>query len=174
MKRIHSFAPLADARAETLILGSMPGQASLAAGQYYAHPHNAFWRIMAALLSFDVAAPYAERTRALCAARIAVWDVLQSCTRSGSLDAMIAKDSQVANDFAAFLRAHPHIRRVFFNGGTAESCFKRQVLPHLPPEIRQVLTCLRLPSTSPAHAALSLAQKLDAWRCVTRPECDAP
>lgn len=160
------FAPLADDQSRILILGSMPGLASLAAGQYYAHPRNAFWPIMARLLRFDPALDYAGRVAALQGAGIALWDVLQSCTRPGSLDADIDPASQVSNDFAGFLAAHPTITALFFNGATAESCFRRAVLPTLPagaPPGR------RLPSTSPAHAALSVEQKLAAWQIILAP-----
>jgi len=159
--RVRSFAPIADKRAEILILGSMPGEASLKAQQYYAHPQNAFWRIMAELLGFDSAAGYATRVRELKAARIAVWDVLQTCVREGSLDSDIQRDTQVANDFAAFLRAHAKIRRVFFNGAKAQACFAQHVLPRLD---ARGIRYARLPSTSPAHAALSFQRKLTAWR----------
>lgn len=165
MPRIHSFDPIAAPDAEILILGSMPGRASLAAGQYYAHAQNAFWRIMAELLGFDASAPYAERTQALKSARIALWDVLHSCKREGSLDTNIDRQTLVANDFAAFLREHPQITRIVFNGGTAEACFKRHVT-HSIAEVQ--IQCVRLPSTSPAHAAMSFAQKLDAWRTLVQ------
>lgn len=161
--RLHSFAPIADAAAEVLVLGSMPGAASLAAQQYYAHRHNAFWPIMAELLGFDRDAPYPERVAALLAAHIALWDVLQSCTREGSLDARIAPGSEVANDFAGFFATQPKISRVYFNGAKAEATFRRHVLPEL--EAGPLQFC-RLPSTSPAHAALSLAAKREAWRAV--------
>lgn len=159
----RSFPPLADRRARVLILGSMPGVASLQAGRYYAHPRNAFWPIMGRLLGFDASAPYPEKVAALQAAGIALWDVLHSCQRPGSLDADIEPASMVANDLAAFLRAHPAIERIYFNGATAETCFRRHVARSLPagsPEGR------RLPSTSPAHAALSFEQKLSAWQLV--------
>lgn len=162
MPRIHSFAPIADAAAETLILGSMPGRASLAAGQYYAHAQNAFWRILGELLGFDARAPYAERTQALKAAHIALWDVLHSCERTGSLDAGIDRQTLVANDFAGFLQAHPRIRRIYFNGSTAETCFHR----HVAPQLVRHLQFARLPSTSPAHAAMPYAEKLQAWRAI--------
>lgn len=165
MPRIHSFDPIAAPDAEILILGSMPGRASLAAGQYYAHAQNAFWRIMAELLGFDAAAPYAERTQALTAARIALWDVLHSCEREGSLDTNIDRETLVANDFAAFLREHPQITRIVFNGGTAEACFKRHVSRLI---ASGQIRCARLPSTSPAHAAMPFARKLDAWRTIVQ------
>ena len=163
LKRVQSFPPIADRSAETLILGSMPGEASLTAGQYYAHPQNAFWRIMGALLGFDPALPYAARVRALKKAHIAVWDVLHSCTRPGSLDSSIDHETLEANDFAVFFRGHSRIRRVFFNGSTAETCFKRHVIKDL---VLGRVSFTRLPSTSPAHAARSFEDKLRAWRVV--------
>jgi TDG/mug DNA glycosylase family protein len=161
--RVQSFPPIADRTAETLILGSMPGEASLAASQYYAHPQNAFWRIMGSLLDFDPILPYAARVRAVKAAKIAVWDVLNSCTRPGSLDASIDRETLIPNDFAAFFRGHPRIRRVFFNGSTAEALFNRHVKNGL---VLGRVGFTRLPSTSPAHAARSFEDKLRAWRVV--------
>lgn len=147
----------------------MPGVASLQAQQYYAHPRNAFWLIMAQLLGFDAALPYASRVAALQTAGIAVWDVLQSCERVGSLDTAIAPASMVANDFAAFFAQHPHITDVFFNGSLAETTFKRTVLPLLNKQAgAAALRYARLPSTSPAHAALKFEDKLAAWSALTR------
>ena len=159
----RSFPPIAAPQAETLILGSMPGQASLTANQYYAHPRNAFWPIMARLLNFDPKAPYDERIHALTLARIALWDVLHSCTRRGSLDSDIDSDSSITNDFSAFLGQQPTIKRIFFNGAKAESAFKRQVMPKLEPSD---IIFSRLPSTSPAHAALSFEEKLKVWTAI--------
>lgn len=157
---VQSFAPIADARATRLILGSMPGVASLRANQYYAHPHNAFWRIMGSIVNVDPIAAYEERVCALQAARIAVWDVLQSCERRGSLDSSIRRDSEVVNDFDTFLAQHPHITQIFFNGSAAEASFKR----HCAAQLRGPrLSFQRLPSTSPAHASLRFEQKLAAW-----------
>ncbi len=161
MQLLYSFAPIADENARILVLGSMPGQASLDAGQYYAHKRNLFWPIMAQLLRFDPAAGYDEKTAALRAAGIALWDVLQSCHREGSLDSGIRHDTLTVNDFAGFFRQHPHIRYVFFNGEKATSCFHRYVPKTDYPES---LICQRLPSTSPANASQSLAFKLQAWQ----------
>lgn len=164
---MHSFPPVADAGARVLILGSMPGVASLVAGRYYAHARNAFWPLMGALLGFAADAPYAARTAALRAAGVALWDVLHTCARAGSLDAMIDRDSAVANDLPAFFAAHPRVRHVFFNGAAAEDCFRRHVLPHL--AAGGALRLARLPSTSPANAAFSFEQKLAVWRAALSP-----
>ena len=141
----------------------MPGQASLDAGQYYAHPRNAFWRLMGDLFGAAPELPYPERLTVLQSKGIAVWDVLAACERDGSLDADIVGDSVRVNDFSAFFAVHRDIREVFFNGAAAEWLFRRQVLSSLPgPALRLV----RLPSTSPAHASLSYAAKLAAWSAI--------
>ena len=158
---IQSFPPIADARATRLILGSMPGAASLAASQYYAHPQNAFWRIMGEVLGFAPDGRYADRVQALRSAGIAVWDVLQCCERTGSLDSAIVRGSEVPNEFAGFLHQHPGVRTILFNGATAEAAFRRHCRALLDdPQIARV----RLPSTSPAHASLRFDAKLAAWR----------
>jgi double-stranded uracil-DNA glycosylase len=162
MKKLRGFPPIADQRSRTLVLGSMPSEASLAAGQYYAFRHNQFWRIAGAICGVAADAPYARRKSALRRCRIALWDVLASCVRTGSLDAAIREDSIRVNDFAAFLAAHPRIRRVCFNGRRAESAWRRRVAPTLPTSLR--LEYRLLPSTSPAHAAMSYRSKLRVWR----------
>ncbi len=168
MARIASFPPIVAPGATVLILGSIPGQRSLAANEYYAHPQNAFWRIVGAILGFDAALPYAERTVRLQDAGIALWDVLQSCLRPGSLDSAIDRTSALPNDFTTLLAKHRGIGRVLCNGGTAHTLFLRRVVPTLPHADR--LQIVRLPSTSPAHAALTFADKLTAWRsCVPHP-----
>jgi len=158
-----SFPPIATPDAHTLILGSMPGRASLQAAEYYAHQRNAFWPIMSKLLDFDPAIPYAQRVATLKQSRIAVWDVLASCIRPGSLDADIAQESIRVNDFAAFFANHPNIRRIFFNGKMADSCFRKHVDKTLD---LSLLTRQCLPSSSPAHAALSFSEKYEAWRVI--------
>ncbi len=161
MTRIASFEPVEVKSARVLVLGSMPGVQSLAAGQYYAHPRNSFWKIMAALLGFPFTATYEDRISALKGAGIALWDVLHSCVRKGSLDADIQAGSIKANDFHAFLRIHPDIEVVCFNGAAAEKCYKKLVLPMLKDYSAKYV---RLPSTSPAHASLSFDEKVAAWR----------
>ena len=166
MSRIRGFPPVATASAHTLILGSMPGQASLQASQYYAHPRNAFWPIISELLQIESGASYSVRTRALKSAGVALWDVLHSCNRDGSLDAKIQPGSGNVNDFRRFLGRHRRITRIYFNGASAEMIFMRQVLPALN---GICISLTRLPSTSPAHAALSFAEKLAAWREILPP-----
>jgi len=163
MPHVQSFAPIANAQARVLILGSMPGQASLAAGQYYAHPQNLFWRILEDVIGAGPALPYAARTRALKAHGIAVWDVLESCVREGSLDSAIDDATLRVNDFAAFYRAHARIAHVFFNGAKAEACYRKRVLPLLARDLGK-LNCERLPSTSPANASMTRAYKQRAWK----------
>jgi TDG/mug DNA glycosylase family protein len=155
-----SFAPIASPSARILILGSLPGVKSLEANQYYAHPRNAFWRIMADIYRFDATAPYEIRVESLMAAGIAVWDVLQFCVRPGSLDSSIDKRSQVPNDFRSFFLAHANIGSVFFNGAAAEAAFRSFGLHAL--GVRDI-SFRRLPSSSPAHA-VAYGEKALAWR----------
>ncbi|OIR16819.1 uracil DNA glycosylase superfamily protein [mine drainage metagenome] len=163
MPHIHSFAPVGDGKATVLILGSMPGRESLRQHQYYAHPQNAFWKIMGELVGAHPSLPYAARLDALRSSGIALWDVLASCVRESSLDTHIR--AETANDFAAFFARHPRIKRVYFNGAKAEQSFRRFVLgkQELP-----ALEFMRLPSTSPAHAGMRYADKLQAWQAVTQ------
>ena len=163
MSRVHSFPPIAGPDAESLVLGSMPGKASLRANQYDAHPRNAFWPIIEELFGIRVDLPYEQRCRRLQQQRLAVWDVLKTCTRSSSLDSDIDPGSMVANDLAGFFNSHPAIRAVYFNGAMAEQSFRRHVLAMLPAAV-SALPMIRLPSTSPANASFSFEQKLNAWR----------
>jgi len=152
------FPPIASTDAKILILGSLPGQRSLELAQYYAHRQNAFWRIMAEL--FGVEGDYANRCRQLMAHRIAVWDVLASSVRPGSMDADIQLESARANDFAGFLSDHGQIRRICFNGRKAEALFTRFVISEFS---STHLEFISLPSTSPANAAMSFDEKRDVW-----------
>ena len=159
----RSFLPVMAEDPAALILGSMPGVASLAAGQYYAHPQNTFWKILSTL--FDMPADdYAQRLGIITQNRLALWDVLKYCEREGSLDSAIVSASIEVNDFAAFLVRYQNIRHIFLNGGKAAQEFKRRVLPELPPDISARLTITQLPSTSPAHAGMTFADKLKMWR----------
>jgi TDG/mug DNA glycosylase family protein len=163
MSRAYCFAPIEDAAAKVLILGSMPGKASLAAGEYYAHPQNIFWRIMGELVGARPGFPYESRLRILKSCGIAVWDVLESCIRKSSLDSHIEEVSIIPNDFESFFMRHPKVAYVFFNGAKAEQCFLRHVDPLLKSHSLQYQ---RLPSTSPANAGTPYEKKLNAWRAV--------
>ncbi len=164
MPHIHGFAPISRSDAHTLILGSMPSRESLAQQRYYAHPRNSFWPIVSQLLDLT-ATDYTSRARQLTKEGVAIWDVLQTCTRHSSLDSDIDERSMVTNDFRAFFEQHPGINRVFFNGAKAELVYRRHVLPGL--AARQTKISLhRLPSTSPANAGMTADQKLEMWRVI--------
>jgi hypoxanthine-DNA glycosylase len=164
--RVHCFDPISDSASRVLILGSMPGRASLRAGQYYAHPQNAFWTILGAVLDFDPAAPYENRISNLRDHGIALWDVMQSCVRESSLDSDIEESSIVSNPFAEFLRDHPEIRTICFNGAKAEASWRKHVLPQ--PLQASGIAYHRLPSTSPANASVRYDDKVEAWRIALR------
>ena len=161
----RGFPPIAREDARVLVLGSLPSAASLRAQQYYAHPRNAFWNIMRVVAG--AAGDYASRCRALEERGIAVWDVLQRSVRPGSLDADIDMASAVPNDFAGFFAGHRQVRLVCFNGRKAQDMFRRLVQPRL--SLRGIEFAL-LPSTSPAHASLRFAGKLDTWRGIIEPQ----
>jgi hypoxanthine-DNA glycosylase len=165
VSHVHSFGAVVGHGPRVLILGSMPGIASLQQNQYYAHPRNAYWPIMGDLFGVDPGLPYEERLRALTECGIALWDVLASCFRPGSLDSDIDNDTVRANDFATLLAEYPTIRYVFFNGGKAANVFRRRVMPGLDEGARS-LVFRTLPSTSPAHASRSYREKLDEWAMV--------
>ncbi|ORB29373.1 DNA-deoxyinosine glycosylase [Mycolicibacterium parafortuitum] len=157
---LESFPPLVSANPRILILGNMPGVASLRAQRYYWYDRNAFWRLTAALFEFDATAPYDERVAALTGAGVAVWDVLKHCRRVGSLDSAVEPDSMVPNDFGAFYATHPTITHVYFNGAAAEKNYRRLVGGP------DTLNFARLPSTSPAQT-MSFDAKLAAWQQIT-------
>lgn len=166
MTVVHSFPAVLDERADTLILGSMPGIPSLVAGMYYANPRNSFWPIMGELFGAGPRQTYAMRLQRLQDEGIALWDVLKMCRRAGSLDSSIDPGSEVANDFGTMFDRHPRIGRVFFNGAKAEHVYRRTVVAAgLHPE---AVTMARLPSTSPANAGTPVANKLEAWRALAR------
>ena len=165
--RVHSFPPISDESSRILVLGSMPGKASLRARQYYAHPQNLFWKIMGALLHLEPSASYDTRVAGLRDQGIALWDVLKSCTREGSLDSEIDESSIIVNDFPAFLKQRCQIRTICFNGKKAEESFRRYVAPGLAQS--GSLACRGLPSTSPANASIPYAIKIEAWRAAMRP-----
>ncbi len=157
------FEPIARADAGVLILGSLPGQMSLARGQYYAQPYNAFWRIMGELVGASPDVPYHDRVHLLKQHHIAVWEVCAAGFRAGSLDSAIELSTVRVNHFGAFLRAHTGIDLICFNGRKAEEIFMRKVRQE-PRAVFQRIRYASLPSTSAAHAGMPFAQKLALWR----------
>ena len=155
----QGFPPIARGDARVLILGSLPGARSIEMQQYYAHPQNAFWKIMRDAFAID--GDYVTRCQQLVEHRIALWDVLHSSVRPGSMDADIRLSSAGANDFATFLHDHTQIRLMLFNGKTAQQLFARFVATQ---SIADGIQTRGLPSTSPAYAAMPFSDKLEAWR----------
>lgn len=155
MTRLSGFPPVIDTHARVLVLGSFPSAASLAAGQYYAHPRNQFWRVLGAVIEQPLKEmPYPARLTAVEAAGIGIWDIYASCARAGSLDSAIRDATE--NDFAGLRKSAPALRRICFNGRTAARRLREmEVLGY------EVVV---LPSTSPAHAGMSFEDKLAAWR----------
>ena len=161
--RVYSFPPVAADDARILILGSMPGIASLQATQYYAHPRNHFWRIISEIYGQSAVPDYPQRLKLLCANRLALWDVLHSCVRPGSLDAAIEHHSAEPNELIGLLQSHPAIVRICCNGGTAFTALRRYFGNALRARFPQV-EVRQLPSTSAANASWSYARKLLAWQ----------
>ena len=151
--RAHSFDFSADGDARILVLGSMPGKESLRKGEYYAFRHNAFWRIMGEVYGFSPELPYGDRLAELRRNGVALWDVLAECERPGSLDSAIRAPRP--NDIPGLVKRLPRLERILCNGGAARGYLHR-FFPELEAE--------RLPSTSPAAARWSYAQKLAAWK----------
>jgi len=155
--RLTGFPPAMQADAQLLILGSFPGEASLAASQYYAHPRNQFWRLLSAVLEDDlVQLAYPDRLSRLARHRIGLWDVIDACRREGSLDASI-RDAQAA-DFSVLHRDFPALKTIAFNGKTSGR--------FVPQFDAAGFRTLVLPSSSPANAQLSFEQKLVKWRAL--------
>lgn len=152
----ESFGPLADGDTEILILGSMPGERSLAAGEYYGHPQNRFWKVVAALVGEEAPIEYDDKKAMLLRSGIGLWDVARRARRRGSLDSDI-RDVE-PNDIAGFIAAHRRLRLIAFNGKTPEALHDRF--------FRRVagIEYVSLPSTSPANAAFSLERLLEKWR----------
>lgn len=145
-----------------LVLGSMPGSASLEQGSYYAHPRNRFWPLMAQMGGFDVQTSYQARMRALQNMQVGLWDVIGACERAGSLDTAIRRSSEIANPLLEVIDKLPDLRAIAFNGGKAAEAFHRHITPSVD-SLSQRLSLLSLPSTSPANAAFQLPALIKAW-----------
>jgi double-stranded uracil-DNA glycosylase len=157
--RKSSFAPVADPRARLLILGSLPGEMSLRIGQYYGNPQNQFWRLMGAALGRELPGDYAARLAALQRAGVALWDVVRSAVRAGSLDGQI-RDHQ-PNPLADFAATLPRLQAVAFNGKTAAAIGARALADVA------ALELIALPSSSPAYT-LAFERKAEAWSQLAR------
>lgn len=155
---IESLPPIVGKNPKMLILGSMPGPESLRRQQYYAHPQNAFWAFMFLLLGAEPSSDYAERRALIERSPVALWDVLATCEREGALDSGIR--AAVPNDIAGLLLKHPGIGMVALNGGRAALEFKK---------LNIAVSSVRLPSTSPAYAAMNRERKYELWRDALAP-----
>lgn len=161
MTRKIAFAPVVDSRTRVLVLGSLPGEASLAAEQYYAHPRNQFWPIVGEVIGRNLAAlAYPDRLHALLDAQIGLWDTVASARRSGSLDGAI-REVEMAGlpDLIARL---PELRAIGFNGSTSARIGRKALGSNTP------VTLLDLPSTSPAYCAITVTQKQQQWNLLRK------
>lgn len=159
-ERLTGLAPVVDAGTRLIVLGSFPGVASLRAQQYYGHPRNHFWPILAAIWRVDLAAaPYAERIATVRARGLGIWDVYAGCEREGSLDSAI--ENAELNDLAGLRTLAPSLAAIAHNGGESARAKRHTRALGLP--------VLRLPSTSPANASWSFERKLAAWRAAFEP-----
>ena len=154
---LQGLGPVVDANTRLVVLGSFPGVASLAAQQYYGHPRNHFWPILAAIWNVDlVVLTYEQRIDTIRARGLGLWDVYARCEREGSLDSAIERAQ--FNDLASLKTHAPQLQAIAHNGGESARAIKHTqslgVAVH------------RLPSTSPANASWSFARKLVAWRAV--------
>lgn len=159
------FGPISGKGARVLILGSLPSEQSLQNREYYGNPQNAFWRIMGDLVDAGPDLPYRQRSELLVGNGIAVWDVLRSSVRPGSLDANIDMKTVVANDFVSFYERHADLSLVCFNGQKSASLYEQLVARDLSDSLN-TLRYETLPSTSPAFAAMDYAAKLQRWSII--------
>ncbi|MFS4473716.1 DNA-deoxyinosine glycosylase [Chryseobacterium sp. T20] len=155
--RISSFLPIIDTQSEILILGSIPGVKSLEKQQYYAHPQNKFWKIIFELLHEEFTDNYTQRMEIIRKHHIALWDVIDSCERKGSLDSEIRNEE--ANQIAELLEKHPNVKAVFCNGGKSYKNLQKLLGKDYK------LPIFLLPSTSPLHT-VSFEKKLEEWRVI--------
>lgn len=162
------FDPIAAPHATVLILGSLPSRQSLQKREYYGNPRNAFWHVMGELFAAGPDLPYAARAEKLRGHGIAVWDVLRSSARSGSMDAAIDPTTATPNDFGTFFDEHPMLELLCFNGKKAAELYERLVVPQGISTIENI-EFRTMPSTSPAYASMSIDEKICHWAAVRRP-----
>ncbi len=159
MSQINSFPPLIDKSSQILILGSIPGVESLQRQQYYAHPRNQFWKILYTIFSVELELEYEHKLEFLKNKRIALWDVIASCHREGSLDTNIKEES--ANDFSSLFQEYTTLKGVFFNGSKAFETYKKLVGM----KSEKNIDFVKLTSTSPANTK-KFAQKFEEWKVI--------
>ena len=158
----HSFAPVVNEHTRVLVLGSLPGEASLAQSRYYAHPQNRFWHLIGDVIGEDLPGmDYEARLQALLDHRVGLWDVIAKAKREGSLDSRIR--DHATNDLAALAAALPNLAAVAFNGGAAAKIGMQALA-----ERRVSLDLIKLPSSSPAYAAVPYSEKLKAWEALRK------
>jgi hypoxanthine-DNA glycosylase len=161
---LQGLAPLYQPTAKILILGSMPGQASLDSQQYYGHPRNQFWPLLQQLFGIDASLEYSGRCQQALQAKVALWDVIGHCQRAGSLDSAIVGSSIRFNPLAELCQQLPDLQQIWLNGGKAAQSFRQYQRQQAPRWPDAGIIVHQLPSTSPAHASLTFAKKLLLWR----------
>jgi double-stranded uracil-DNA glycosylase len=166
MKRI-GFDAVSAKNSRVLIIGTLPGEEALRLSQYYARKTNGFWWIMERLINAPFSMPYEERITRLRQNNLAVWDICKSANRTGSLDLNIEKESIILNDFNSFFKQHTHIDLICFNGRLSHQWYFQMIFPNLDRSFTDIQYKV-LPSTSPAHAAMSKEEKLIHWHAVLK------
>ena len=161
MNNCKSFKPSIDNNSKILILGSMPGIKSLEEQQYYAHPQNRFWKVMASICNEPKLHEYSYelKLKTLLKNNIALWDTIKTCKRDGSLDSDI--QNETPNDIRKLLKKHPNIKTIYLNGNKSYSAFKKYFS-----DLQDKYNCQRMPSTSPANARYGLDKLIEEW-CIT-------
>ncbi|GGD34654.1 DNA-deoxyinosine glycosylase [Flavobacterium orientale] len=156
--KIYSFPSISNPDAKVLVLGTMPGVASLQLNQYYGHSRNAFWKLLFIIFEDPYTNDYEQRKQLVLKHNLALWDVLQACVREGSLDSAITEE--VPNDFTSFLQTLPNLKLIVFNGQKAAKYFNKYV------QVSNLYKQVTLPSTSPANARISFEQQLKEWAVI--------
>lgn len=155
------FPPIIGKKPKILILGSMPSQKSLEKQQYYGHPQNAFWKIMSQIFDFPLDLDYSKKTKLIEDKGVSIWDVVHSCTRPGSLDSSIKKDTVIENNIPDLVAQNPSIKIILCNGGTAHQLFQKHFKVWI--KNNPNIEIIKMPSTSLAHASLNFKQKYEIW-----------
>lgn len=155
---IYCFPPIVDEQCRVLVLGSMPSVVSLERQQYYGHKQNYFWPMLFSLLEEPYSDDYSKKKDLLLRHHIALWDVLASCEREGSLDSNIT--DEVPNPIGQLLTDYPSIRYILFNGGKAYQSFKKYF-----PDLLGQIAWQQMPSTSPAHT-MKREEKRNRWQMI--------